>query len=79
MEKISLREKTGSKEKGLKAEYYRSYNFSGNPYKTEIDEELRIFGILDQDVFGSVLWTGEFIAHKDGPVSYTHLTLPTKP
>ena len=71
MEEISLREKIGSKEKGLKAEYYRSYNFSGNPYKTEIDEELRIFGILDQDVFGSVLWTGEFIAHKDGQYRFS--------
>ena len=66
MEKISLRTTKDSKEKGLKAEYYRSYNFSGTPYKKETDEELRIFGILDQDIFGSVLWSGEFIAEKDG-------------
>ena len=71
MEKSSLITKTGLQEKGLTAEYYHSYNFSGNPYKTEIDEELRIFGILDQDVFGSVLWTGEFIAHKDGQYRFS--------
>ena len=66
MEKISLRAKAGSEEKGLKAEYYSSYDFSGDPYKIETDEELRIFGILDKDIFGSVKWTGEFVAHKDG-------------
>ena len=71
MEKISLRTTKDSKEKGLKAEYYRSYNFSDTPYKTETDEELRIFGILDQDIFGSVLWTGEFIAEKDGQYRFS--------
>ena len=71
MEKISLRTTKDSKEKGLKAEYYRSYNFRGTPYKTETDEELRIFGILDQDIFGSVLWTGEFIAEKDGQYRFS--------
>ena len=71
MEKISLRTTKDSKEKGLKAEYYRSYNFSGTPYKKETDEELRIFGILDQDIFGSVLWTGEFIAEKDGQYRFS--------
>ena len=71
MEKISLRTTKDSKEKGLKAEYYRSYNFSGTPYKTETDEELRIFGILDQDIFGSVLWTGEFIAEKNGKYRFS--------
>ena len=71
MEKISLRTTKDSKEKGLKAEYYRSYNFSGTPYKKETDEELRIFGILDQDIFGSVLWTGEFIAEKNGKYRFS--------
>ena len=71
MEKISLRTTKDSKEKGLKAEYYRSYNFSDTPYKTETDEELRIFGILDQDIFGSVLWTGEFIAEKNGQYRFS--------
>ena len=71
MEKISLRTTKDSKEKGLKAEYYRSYNFRGTPYKTETDEELRIFGILDQDIFGSVLWTGEFIAEKNGKYRFS--------
>ena len=66
MEKISLRTKAGSEEKGLTAKYYHSYNFSGQPYKVETDEELRIFGILDKDIFGSVKWSGEFIAHSDG-------------
>ena len=71
MEKISLRTTKDSKEKGLKAEYYRSYNFSGTPYKKETDEELRIFGILDKDIFGSVLWTGEFIAEKNGKYRFS--------
>jgi len=71
MEKNSLRTKSESKEKGLKAEYYSSYNFSGEPYKIETDEELRIFGILDKDIFGSVKWTGEFIAHSDGQYRFS--------
>ena len=71
MEKSSLRSKIGSQEKGLKAEYFRSYDFSGDAYKTEIDEELRIFGIIDKDVFGSVLWTGEFIVEKDGQYRFS--------
>ena len=71
MEKNSLRTKAGSENKGLRAEYYRSYDLSGDPYKVETDEELRIFGILDKDIFGSVKWTGEFIAQNDGQYRFS--------
>jgi len=71
MERNSLRTKVGSENKGLRAEYYRSYDLSGDPYKVETDEELRIFGILDKDIFGSVKWTGEFIAQNDGQYRFS--------
>ena len=52
-------------------EYYQSYDLTGIPFRTERDEELRIFGIIDQGVFGSVLWTGDFIAEKSGEYRFS--------
>ncbi len=66
IEAVSLRPNSSLEETGLQGKYYRSYNFSGEPFKTSRDDELRIFGILDEDVFGSILWTGEFIAEQSG-------------
>jgi beta-glucosidase len=71
MEAASLRLNSRSEEKGLQGEYYQSYNFTGAPFRTERDEELRIFGIIDEGVFGSVLWTGDFIAKKSGEYRFS--------
>ena len=71
MEAASLRLNSRSEETGLQGEYYQSYNFTGAPFKTERDEELRIFGIIDEGVFGSVLWTGDFIAKKSGEYRFS--------
>ena len=71
MEAASLRLNSHSEETGLQGEYYQSYNFTGAPFKTERDEELRIFGIIDEGVFGSVLWTGDFIAKKSGEYRFS--------
>ena len=71
MEAASLRLNSHSEETGLQGEYYQSYNFTGAPFKTERDEELRIFGIIDEGVFGSVLWTGDFIAKKLGEYRFS--------
>ena len=71
MEAASLRLNSHSEETGLQGEYYQSYNFTGAPFKTERDEELRIFGIIDEGVFGSVLWTGDFIAEKSGEYRFS--------
>ena len=71
MEAASLRLNSRSEETGLQGEYYQSYNFTGAPFKTERDEELRIFGIIDEGIFGSVLWTGDFIAKKSGEYRFS--------
>ena len=71
MEAASLRLNSSSDETGLQGTYYRSYDFTGAPFRTELDKELRIFGIIDEAVFGSVLWTGDFIAEKSGEYKFS--------
>ena len=65
--------------KAVWANIFRSADLDGDEYLS-VDEAVRSIGMAQMDVDASLVdnvWS--YLAHTDpAPVSYTHLTLPTK-